>query len=144
MPTGTRPAPPNGTARVAIHGQIFSHTTINVFWLDLTHSGTPDGGDFAEVVNDVLANYSGAFMGSLSRDFQVTGATGEWFLGTGNLSGFSAGAAVGSSDADAVQDAGASFVISWFIAASYRGGHPRTYLPGVDAAIVTNGSQIDA
>ena len=44
------------------------------------------------------------------------------------------GADTGSgSDSSAVETAATCYLINWLIAGSYRGGHPRTYLAGVNA-----------
>src|SRR5437867_10671221 len=44
----------------------------------------------------------------------------------------------------AVKDAEACQLINWHISAHYRGGKPRTYLPGAIDAHVTDGHLIDA
>jgi hypothetical protein len=51
---------------------------------------------------------------------------------------------VGTNADTTVSDASAAYVINWAIAAYYRGGHPRSYLPGVANGAVSAGSNISS
>jgi hypothetical protein len=60
------------------------------------------------------------------------------------ITGVSTTTHAGSNAGTILQDAAGSYVLNWLISAYYRGGHPRTYLPGVTSGNITNGSDVSA
>lgn len=113
-------------------------------WLLLTHTGDPDLGDFGEVINDLADQYNSNQIQLMTDTVSLLRVDATWFLGTGDLRSVIGRSDVGAVTADPVNDAGASVCGNWAIAASYRGGHPRNYYPGVPGNQVDNGSDIHA
>lgn len=144
MPVGPRPDPPDGTVRVALSGTIFGHKWANVFWLDVATAGPATVSDLQDLANEIDTAYGTDVWGIPCNEAVWTQIALEYFHSGGNLSyvksiSHSAGGGPG-----AVTDASACFVVDYVISASYRGGHPRVYIPGVKSISITNGSAIDA
>lgn len=127
MPSGARPAPPDGTCRVSFEGSFGSTRWANVMWLLLT--GTPLTANLQDLAGDLhvafstnlhtLAQFQNilddtklTYYSSSSGDKTVTHSTSVAGDVTGNP-----------------LPAQCAQLVSWTIADSYRGGHPRTYLP---------------
>jgi hypothetical protein len=144
MPTGPRPAPPTGSARVAISGTIFTLPFTNVFWLNLV-SSTPVVADLNSIIDSVLASYNTRFGALMSVDVGGTiTAVASWTTAPGiGIETVRTHALVPTGTAT-VPDAAACHVVNWTIASRYRGGHPRTYFPGVQSGHVTNGHLLDS
>lgn len=140
MPSGTRPGPLPSTARVAISGTIWGHRWVNVFWLNVTHSAAvtvndlksiADGIDAAWAANVAVQLDNHAVMNQVDVAFFPTSTTEVRYTGSYNRVG---------GQASQLQDAAACVVVVWIISAFYRGGKPRSYLPGVRADQLNNGS----
>jgi hypothetical protein len=142
VPTGPRPDPPNGTARVAIEGLYQGHLWVNVVWLLLTHAGDPDLGDFGEVVSHLGEGWGNGFGPNCTPDTHFAIADGTWYLGTGDLRAVTSIDLEGTGASETIDDAAACMCLNWVIGASYRGGHPRNYIPGPQSGQVTNGSDL--
>lgn len=140
MPEGPRPDPPEGVARVAITGTLWSHPTVNVLYVDLTASGVITIDDLAALALGLSLEVEGEWLPVLTSDwtcqtidivfYKVGGGTLRYTLDVGNP-----GSLTGT-----IEDAAASYVVDWVISDSYRGGHPRSYLAGVHTAYIDNGS----
>jgi hypothetical protein len=144
MPTGARPAPPTGSARVAISGTIFTLPFTNVFWLSLV-SSTPAVADLNSIIDTMLASYNTRFGALMSTDVGATiSAVASWTTAPGLGIETIRTHALAPTGTATVPDAAACHVVNWTIAARYRGGHPRTYFPGVQSAHVTSGHLLDA
>lgn len=143
MPAGHRPAPPTGTARVAIAGTVFTLPYLNVFWLRLTDDGTQIVGDLNSVIGTFLAAYNTNLVAQMGSCVAGGTATAEWITSPGNALESLQSVAFTPSGNTCVNDAAASWLIDWGISDRYRGGHPRSYMPGPNTAHITNGSQID-
>lgn len=136
-----RPAPPTDTVRLAVSGTIFGHKWVNVLWLAVTTSGARTINDLNTVIDGVLAAYAARFDAFPGGDVQGITGDASWQtspttqLATTRTHAF-------PSSGSSIDDAAACIVISWKIGLRYRGGKPRTYLPGPTAAIVANGSDI--
>lgn len=142
MPVGHRPQPPVGTVRVALSGKILTHQWANVFYLRFTDDGTRTINDLDSILTAIGTNYSTDVLAQLSSSFTMTSITGVWITSVGNqLSDVKTVALTGGAGA-AVADAAASIVVDWKISDYYRGGHPRSYVPGVVSGNVTNGSDL--
>lgn len=139
MPSGHRPAPPVGTARVAIQGLGASgNEWVNVFWLNLTAT-THVTADLVNVVDTMVGAYHTNLMPQMSSAYQVVSAKASWLYAGGNsLEYLGSYSYVGSGGASYLTDA-ACAVIDWSITDYYRGGHPRTYMPGVPSGSVNTG-----
>ncbi|HEY9376020.1 MAG TPA: hypothetical protein VIQ02_02860, partial [Jiangellaceae bacterium] len=133
MPEGDRPDPPNGTLRVACSGLYPPTHWTNVFHLKITSTGEPDLDDIDSVLDAVNTAYVTNLLPVLSTNVEYQGCEGVYFGASGpiRLTADSTGSGA-VSDAVALP-ANVAVGISWKIAASYRGGHPRTYLVGIDS-----------
>lgn len=144
MPVGPRPAPPVGTARVAISGTLFGHAFVTVFYVELTGGGAITQADVLTLAADIGAAWQTNILPYLTTDVTVTEVDVRFIPSAGSEirainTRSDAGTLAGS-----VPDASACHVFDHLISDYYRGGHPRWYLPGVEASAVTNGSNVDA
>jgi hypothetical protein len=108
-----------------------------VFWLNLTAT-THVAADLGSIVDSLVASYNTNFFAHLSSECTLTQSKASWLYAsnavveyTGAYSDVGGGAATNATDAPAA-------LINWGISDFYRGGHPRTYLPGVPSAQVQN------
>ena len=135
MPTEPTPhRPPDGSVRVALSGVNGPSHWVNRFWLHVAYGTTPTGTQLLALSNVVAASFRTRFLPSLStgvssnsqRTVLYESATDELAVdGTDSGSG-----SIGTSETPAQVCA----LINWSISGSYRGGKPRTYLPGVVVA----------
>lgn len=144
MPSGHRPQPPVGTARVAISGhQDAGNPWVNVFWLNITAT-THVAADLNNVLNTIANSYSTRFSSYQLNTTLYTQIKASWLYASGqvveNTQTLSAGGVGGTTEST---DATATLV-NWAISDYYRGGHPRTYLPGTPGNKITNGRNLDS
>lgn len=143
MPSGHRPQPPVGTARVAISGTgDAGNPWVNVFWLNLTAT-SPTAANFTSVLSDVIGAYTAHLLPSVANEWFATQIKGSYLHAAG--SAFESVLSVsdeGSAGASPSTDATCS-LINWAIPDYYRGGHPRTYLPGTPENQITNGRNLN-
>lgn len=144
MPSGHRPQPPVGTARVAItgHGDA-GNPWVNVFWLNLTAT-THVSADLASVVNTLVNSYSLRFAPYIDNAYIFTNVKASWLYASGNVIEYSETLSAGGTGGTGISTDATCTLINWAISDYYRGGHPRTYLPGVPSAKITNGRNLDA
>lgn len=144
MPTGHRPAPPVGTARVAVSGTYQGHPWVSVMYLELTGTGITIN-DLSTLAGDIATDWDSNFKGFYTSAVVLTQVDIRYIPSLGNELRFvGAYSHAGTNGGTTGADASACYVLSWVISDYYRGGHPRTYLPGVPANLITNGSDIDA
>jgi hypothetical protein len=142
MPSGHRPQPPVGTARVAIsgHGQA-GNPWVNVFWLNLTAT-THTAADLKNIVDSMVAAYATRLMANASNVSYQTGAKATWLYASNQAIEYQGSYSnVGGQTGTALPDS-SCVVIDWSIADYYRGGHPRTYLAVVSNSVVGVGRNI--
>jgi hypothetical protein len=143
MPTGTRPEPPVDTVRVAISGDVFTHPFTNVFWLRFTRAGAAVVNDLNTIIDGMLTAYDTNLVAKLGANVSGVTADASWITAVGTDLNTIRSHTVTPSGNPSVEDASACAVMSSVISARYRGGHPRTYLPGPQAAHIANGSTLD-
>lgn len=139
MPSGHRPPPPVGTARVAISGTSEGgQSWTNVFWLNLTAT-THVLADLKAVIDNFEGAYVTKLMAHVNNGWTLTQAKATWLYSSGNeiayLGSYTAGGGVSGSASNEASCA----VIDWSITDFYRGGHPRTYLPGLSDSVIGSG-----
>lgn len=131
---------PDGTVRVAIQGLHHNTSWANVFWCNLT------GGVGAPQAN--LDTWTLAFGNAYKTRFApntpasvsyVTAKSTLFQAGGTVLESTQAITGVGGNAAAELLDNGASVVLSWLSPVYWRGGKPRTYLPGFMQAYTTDG-----
>lgn len=143
MPTGPKPPPPPGTARVAISGTCQGHAWTQVFYLQLTGSAITVN-DLQTLANDIEGFYSTNLAASMPSVWALTDIKIVYIPSAGSEVVYEGTySLVGTNAGTIVDNAASCLVIRWAISAYYRGGHPRTYMPGVMTSLVTNGSNID-
>lgn len=144
MPSGHRPQPPVGAARVAISGHGYANNPwVNVFWLNLTAT-THVVADLKSVVDSMVASYALRFAPWISNTNAQTGAKATWLYASGAAVEYAGSYSnTGSGASNPASDATAT-LINWSISDYYRGGHPRTYLPGTPSNHITTGRIVDA
>jgi hypothetical protein len=139
-----RPAPPTDVIRVAMSGTIFNHVWNNIFWVRVTTDGTRTVNDLAALLDAMITSYTTNFLNHMSSSVNGLTAEGVWTTSpTTALSTVRTATHTGPAGAT-VADAGASVVVSWKIGARYRGGKPRSYIPGPLASDVSNGSDVSS
>lgn len=149
MPAPPRPDPPTRFCKLVFNGSLEDAVWANVMWLYLTGSGEITVGDLGDLANACAGPYVDNFaplqseLVSYETCQVVLYSDGETFDSVQPIG--STGERVGGS----VLPANVAACISWKIAPHYRGGHPRTYLPGqLEVDLVTrttwNATYVDA
>lgn len=139
--------PPRPPLADTVRLQIFSQTTdevpvrtaANVLYCNFAPAYNPSSSDLVTLANGALAHWGArfsAFMNNAAKYFQCVATLID---GT-ETQGVSTGAAVPGLLNETPMVASASPCVSWHISAAYRGGHPRSYLPFTDTAIMDNGT----
>jgi hypothetical protein len=142
MPSGHRPQPPVGKARVAISGSgAAGNPWVNVFWLALA-SDTPTIGDFTDTLSSMVDDYVTRFGGYISTAYVIEQVKGAWMVDVGSvIESVVAVSHTGSGSSSYSTDATCT-LINWSISDYYRGGHPRTYLPGTPEPAISDGRNL--
>jgi hypothetical protein len=144
MPPGPRPAPPVGTARVAIHlNRGAGPDELNVFWLNLT-SASPAQADLDAIVDAVVAAYNTRFTGFITSAATLVAAQASWIDSVGTVLESNRSYSDVMTGGTGIDNLASCYVINWSIRDYYRGGKPRTYLPGVLQSVVVDGRTISA
>jgi len=126
---------PDNSVRVAISGTINTATWANVFWCQLTASGTPPLADLTTWLTAFQAAYKTRFAGLSQGNVSYVQAQAQLFLPGGlalpSLVAMT-GAGTGANTSGSTQSA--CSVVSWDTGVYWRGGKPRTYIPFAVAA----------
>jgi hypothetical protein len=142
MPSGHRPQPPVGTARVAISGTgAAGNPWVNVFWLNLTAT-THVAADLHTILNSTANAYDANFKSQISSAYHYNLIKGSWIYAAGNVIEQAITLAAGGTASATEELDSTATLINWAISDYYRGGHPRTYLPGTPAVDVSNGRNL--
>lgn len=94
-------------------------------------SGTPTAAQVLALSNAISAAYRARYLPYLTNDVTVNKQRTVLFVSSTSevaVDGADTGSGSGASQQDPPS---VCYLINWSIAGSYRGGHPRTYLPGV-------------
>lgn len=127
-----------------MQGTIFTHRWVNVFYLQLSGSGITVN-DLQTIANGIEAAWVADPAHALTGDVTLSSVTVDYVPSVGNSLQFVGSySAAGSGGGTTVQDASACHVVDYVISASYRGGHPRSYVPGVDVSTVSAGSNVSS
>lgn len=114
-----------------MQGTISGNVWVNRFWCQTTMSGTPTGAQVLALSNAISAAWRTRFLVNLTNNVVINKQRTVLFVSSTNevaVDGADTGTGSGASQQDPPQ---VCYLINWAIAGSYRGGHPRTYLPGV-------------
>lgn len=133
------PLPPvPGVVRVKLQGTNQTVGWVNVFYM--TYSGTPPStADCSAVATSVRAAWLSAIAPAMLTGTILTGVeVADMSTSTGAV-GSNSTSAAGTKASSAPLPVNCAVVISYKVNRRYRGGHPRNYLPGPNAADVSNG-----
>lgn len=121
---------PDNTVRFSIQGTINSAAWANVFWANLTTSGTPSQADLDTWLTAVQAAYKTRFASLSETAVLYTQAQAGLFLpGNGFLPSIVAMTGAGTATGGTTEVQSACSVVSWQTGVYWRGGKPRTYIP---------------
>lgn len=130
---------PDNTVRFSIAGTNDSAAWANVFWANLTTSGTPSQSDLDTWLTVVQAAYKTRFAASLQSSVTFTQAQALLFLpGSLALPSLIAMTGAGTGTNTTNDPTEICAVISWQTGVYWRGGKPRTYLPSPIVSLRTN------
>ena len=128
---------PDNTARVAVSGTIENVPWANVFYVNLTTTSTPSQADLDGWNTAFGAAYKARFAAHLPNDTSFGQVRTVMFTpGNTELISLSAMTGAGTAGTNAANTSSAA-VISWAANVYWRGGKPRTYLPGVPTGGIT-------
>jgi hypothetical protein len=134
---------PDNSIRIAISGTQGTQNWANIFRCQLSTSGTITQADLDTWTAAFAAAYKSNLASSMTA--QVSFVLAKCVLyapGGGALVSTAAMTGAGTSGGTNVSDLSASLCLSWLSTVYWRGGKPRTYLPGVSTAQVTNNYQV--
>ena len=135
---------PDNTVRIAITGQISGVPWANIFSALLTVSGTPSQADFDGWTTAFAAAYKARFAANLPNNCTFQQARAVMFTpGGGEIVSVEPITGGGTSGTNAANNCSAG-VISWYASVYWRGGKPRTYLPGIPTTGTTGGNVLTA
>jgi hypothetical protein len=145
MPIGHRPPPPSDVVRVAVSGDLQGMPWANVFWCHTDAVIDTDAGakDFADAFR--AAVNAANFYQAMHTDLHVTQFRAVIQLDADTaVTGINV-VAINGANAGTSLMANECLVLSWLSPAYWRGGKPRTYVPGIRTANVdTNHSLLDS
>lgn len=142
MPPGSRPQPPVDTIRVALGGTAFTLPFTLVLWLRVTTDGTRTAADLKTVVDAFVAAWFLRFKGTQTASVIYTNVDAVWLTGVGTELTYVNSFNDVCTGAAGVGNVASCIVVDWAINAYYRGGHPRTYLPGPILGSITNAQSL--
>jgi hypothetical protein len=131
--------------RIAISGQAGAQNWANVFHCQLTTSSSIIQSDLDAWTTAFAAAYKTNFTGVMANSVSFILAKAALYTpGGGILISSSAMTGNATSAGTAVADNSASKLVSWLSTVYWRGGKPRTYLPGPVTTDVTNNTTLVA
>lgn len=139
-----RPAPPVGSCRCTVGGTYQTHKWACVFWLNLT-STAPAQADLQTLSGKISSAWNTNMVPVVNTAVIMNSVALVWTPVAGqeilaNDATTRTGTGAGTSPAYA----GTSVVINHRTGAYYRGGHSRSYVPGIGVNDITNGSTISS
>jgi hypothetical protein len=124
---------PDNSVRVAISGKNIGNNWANIFHCQLTTSGSIAQADLDTWLNSFQAQYKTSFAARQNSNATYLLATATLYTpGGGVLQSTFTMTGTGSKGGTAVLDSSMCKVVSWLTTVYWRGGKPRTYLPGIE------------
>jgi len=119
--------------RVAISGKNFGNNWANIFHCQFTTSSSIAQSDLDSWLNTFQAQYKTSFAARMNANATYAQSSATLYTpGGGVLQSNVAMTGTGSHGGTAVTDATMCKVISWLSTVYWRGGKPRTYVPGIE------------
>ena len=141
--------PPAQVARVTLSGTFVDTTWANIFHLFAAGMDVSDVGQMTDFLTDLIAAFeSSEFYDAQSNELGVTVCKGVFSDGTDLYSQEIDGSPIfAGTDDGGPWSGGVAALVNWHGAWHYRGGKPRTYLPGLtegwaDAPGLLDGSHV--
>lgn len=137
--TDPRPDPPLHTAHFTVTGSTGGGTVwANTFWVRNGNAVQPSAADFDQLTQDFGSAWQSHFLAVLATQCTCTSCSSLYYGPSGQeLAGFVGLGGTGSI-AGGVMPANVSCCVGWHIQQHYKGGHPRTYLPGIPTVEASN------
>jgi hypothetical protein len=134
---------PDNTVRFSIQGTLNAVNWANVFWANLTLSGTPSQADLDTWLTAAAAAYKTRWAPNMGSTALYTQAQASLFLpANGLLPSIVAMTGGGTGTPGTGQPQSAAMVISWQTGVYWRGGKPRSYIPCPPEAAISNNKNI--
>lgn len=137
MPPGNRPTPPPNVARLAVNGTYLGTRWTNVFWVRREGSSDIGVGDLAALCTQVGAKYGSRFMPLVNQNSVMNNVGALFWDVHGDAIGATATVSTPGGKPGTTVIASVAACISWPLQQRYRGGHPRTYIGGLDGTSYT-------
>lgn len=130
------PLPAPECVRIAIQQKLGNdNDVLNIFHVQVDGAGPYDPADLNALAHGMYTAFTNAFYPHLTTAISAVLATARDISVVDGADGiYVPGAPIVGSLATAPLTANTAVVVSWKEPISYRGGHPRTYLAGVDFA----------
>jgi hypothetical protein len=141
MPTGSRPNPPAHVAHFSMEGFIDAvYPWANGFWVRNGNATEPSIGDLADFAEDVANEYFSNFWNEVSGRTSITQVRALYYGSSGADLGVDSSFAHVGAGGDDMLPANCAMCVSWKVQQRYKGGHARTYLPGIRSDILADAS----
>jgi len=131
---------PDNSCRIAITGTVRGQNFANVFHAQLTTGSTITQADFDAWTLDVFNQYKTNFQAVLGTDVTVSSSKAVLYAPGGGELVSTQGVSYAGTGTPSTGAGAQSKVISWSSGVYWRGGKPRTYLPGILTADLTAGT----
>ena len=136
---------PDNSVRVSISGTVNGVNWANVFYCQLTTSGSISQTDLDAWLNSFQAAYKTRLAPIQNAAVQYSLAKAVLFTpGGGELLAQMAMTGTGTQSGTFTADQSACKVLSWLTSVYWRGGKPRTYSPGMNQADTSDNHQLTA
>jgi hypothetical protein len=115
-----------------------------VFWVRNGGQSTPSPADFAAFTHYVGSQFASRIKANVSEQVGWTTTEGLYYGPEGADLGASQSTPELGQLTDAILPVSVACAISWSVQQHYRGGHPRTYVPGMTIGWVASGNTFNA
>ena len=126
------PRTPDGVARIAFTGSLHGEPWANVFHVKFTAFSAATAAQLKTFLDAMAGDYNSTLMQHMGVDATFTNGKAQLFLAAPDVLVVESTYTYAGAVTDDAESNSACYVLSWLISASYRGGKPRTYLPGVN------------
>jgi len=132
------------TLRVVFNGTYGAAKWANVMHVDYTGPTLPNTSDLNTVATNLFGYYQSDFMPLVSGSATLLGCTVTDLNSSSGAVGFHAGSAAGGRGTGSNMSSNVALCLSWKQVIRYRGGHPRTYLCGMEGNDLTDTDHFNA
>jgi hypothetical protein len=141
MPTGHRPPPPPGALKITFNYSYGTRTAQNICWASWSYTtGNPTGAELTTLANSIMTEWGATVLAPLSEYCTLSSVTLEAFGASGTVfTGSSTDTALNGTASGQGLTNQVAVCLSWQTGLYYRGGKPRTYLPGIPASALASG-----